>query len=58
MVVQRINKILMNMDTLVFIGIKRAMITPDLLYLGVLRNIRVGSCRLEMVAMDMVTAVI
>ena len=42
MVVLRINESVLDMDTLVLLGTTRVMITPDLLALDVVRNMRVG----------------
>ena len=58
MVVLRIDKSLLDMATLVVLGRRRIMITPDLLALGVVRNMRVGAWMIESVAMDEVRVVI
>lgn len=57
-VVLRIDKSVSDKATIVLLGIRRVISTLDLLALCFVRNIRVGSWLVEMVAMGMVRVVI
>ena len=57
MVVLRIDKTLPKKANVVHLGMRKVMSIPDLLALGVARNMRMGVLPVEMVAMSMVTVV-